>query len=370
MSVKYPTYVSLTSSSEEQPNERTPSPPPRKKSLLPPQAPSKSITSKSAHYTSSSSPSESSTPTHVAPPPKLSFILQRKQEPQELLPLQMNKADLDTMSMDDLFNNLKVYEPEVKGISSSSSSTQNMAFVSSSNKNTSSSNEAVNVAHGVTTASTQINTANSSNVDNLSDVVIYAFLASQPNKGGLKSIAMRILALTSLKWSATTATRGDILLRSAELQEIKTTRRKAQEGSDQAEEGPNYALVAYSSSSSDLESQIVDNCKKGLDYNAVPPPYIGNFMPSTPDLSFTGLDEFVNKPVVENRKSDKEVSEIVRKNDDALIIEEWVSDNKEENVTQPKVEKKIVKPSFAKIEFVKPKGTSARKTAKQVEQLR
>ncbi|GKA85509.1 ribonuclease H-like domain-containing protein [Tanacetum coccineum] len=30
-----------------------------------------------------------------------------------------NKADLHTMSMDELYNNLKVYEPEVKGISSS-----------------------------------------------------------------------------------------------------------------------------------------------------------------------------------------------------------------------------------------------------------
>ncbi|GJT77379.1 hypothetical protein Tco_1044104 [Tanacetum coccineum] len=43
-----------------------------------------------------------------------------------------NKADLDTMSMDDLYNNLQVYEPEVKGMSSLSLSTQNMAFVSSS----------------------------------------------------------------------------------------------------------------------------------------------------------------------------------------------------------------------------------------------
>ncbi|GJW08275.1 hypothetical protein Tco_1570698 [Tanacetum coccineum] len=34
-----------------------------------------------------------------------------------------NKAKLETMSMDDLYNNLKVYEPEVKGMSSSSSST-------------------------------------------------------------------------------------------------------------------------------------------------------------------------------------------------------------------------------------------------------
>ncbi|GJR44199.1 hypothetical protein Tco_1312302 [Tanacetum coccineum] len=65
-----------------------------------------------------------------------------------------NKVELETMSMDDLYNNLKVYKTEVKGISSSSSSTQNMDFVSSSNKNTSSSNEAVNDAHGVTTAST------------------------------------------------------------------------------------------------------------------------------------------------------------------------------------------------------------------------
>ncbi|GJT61026.1 retrovirus-related pol polyprotein from transposon 17.6 [Tanacetum coccineum] len=48
----------------------------------------------------------------------------------QMLVSQLNKADLDTMSMDDLYNNLKVYEPEVKGISSSSSSTQNMAFVS------------------------------------------------------------------------------------------------------------------------------------------------------------------------------------------------------------------------------------------------
>ncbi|GKB53872.1 hypothetical protein Tco_0904625 [Tanacetum coccineum] len=79
-----------------------------------------------------------------------------------------NKAELETMSMDDLYNNLKVYEPEVKGMSSSSSSTQNMAFVSSSNNNTSNFNEEVNVAHGITTASTQVNAANSTNIDNLS----------------------------------------------------------------------------------------------------------------------------------------------------------------------------------------------------------
>ncbi|GKC45763.1 putative ribonuclease H-like domain-containing protein, partial [Tanacetum coccineum] len=117
--------------------------------------------------------------------------------------------------------------------------------------------------------------------------------------------------------------------------------------SDQAEEGPNYALMAYSSSSSD--SEIIDNFKKGLGYekyNAVSPPYTGNFMPPTPDLSFSSLDEFVNKPVVEHGKSDEEVSKVVRKSDDSLIIEDWVSDSEEENVSQTKTEKKTVMPSI------------------------
>ncbi|GKB85543.1 hypothetical protein Tco_0957815 [Tanacetum coccineum] len=90
-----------------------------------------------------------------------------------------NKAELETMSMDDLYNNLKVYEPEVNGMSSSSSSTLDMAFVSSSNNNNSSTNgtvniaQAVNTTYRVSTASTQVNVAYSRNIDNLSDVVIY-----------------------------------------------------------------------------------------------------------------------------------------------------------------------------------------------------
>ncbi|GJZ14249.1 reverse transcriptase domain-containing protein [Tanacetum coccineum] len=56
----------------------------------------------------------------------------------------------------------------------------------------------------------------------------------------------------------------------------------------------------------------------------------------------------------------------VRKSNGAPIIEDWVSDNEEDDVSQTKIEKKTVKPSFAKIEFVKHKGKTARKIAKQV----
>ncbi|GJR24548.1 ribonuclease H-like domain-containing protein [Tanacetum coccineum] len=109
-----------------------------------------------------------------------------------------------------------------------------------------------------------------------------------------------------------------------------------------------------------IECQIVDNCKKGLgyeNYNTVPPPYTGNFMPPTPDLSFIGLDEFVNKPVVENCKvmSSEEEPKVVRKCDDTPVIEDWVSDDEEEDVSQLKTKKETIKPSILKKEFVKSK---------------
>nr|GEX26909.1 reverse transcriptase domain-containing protein [Tanacetum cinerariifolium] len=46
-------------------------------------------------------------------------------------------------------------------------------------------------------------------------------------------------------------------------------------------------------------------------------------------------DKFVNKPVVENykAKSSEEEPKVVRKNDDAPIIKEWVSDDEEQDVS-------------------------------------
>ncbi|GJV03888.1 putative ribonuclease H-like domain-containing protein [Tanacetum coccineum] len=74
-----------------------------------------------------------------------------------------NKSDLDTMSMDDLYNNLKVYEAEIK--SQSSSSSHNVAFVYS--KNTSSTNKVVNTAHEVTIANSQGQASSSTYADDV-----------------------------------------------------------------------------------------------------------------------------------------------------------------------------------------------------------
>nr|GEU69649.1 hypothetical protein [Tanacetum cinerariifolium] len=95
-----------------------------------------------------------------------------------------NKPDLDTMSFDDLYNNFKIVEQEVKGTTSSSSSSQSMDFVSSP-----SSTNKVNTTYEVSTANTQISPASTQvstastqvSTVNLSDATVYAFLASKQN---------------------------------------------------------------------------------------------------------------------------------------------------------------------------------------------
>ncbi|GJT78127.1 hypothetical protein Tco_1044852 [Tanacetum coccineum] len=59
------------------------------------------------------------------------------------------KEGIDELDIDDLYNNLKVFEADIKGSSGSSSNSQNVAFLSA--EDTNSINE-VNTANGVSTA--------------------------------------------------------------------------------------------------------------------------------------------------------------------------------------------------------------------------
>ncbi|GJZ58785.1 putative ribonuclease H-like domain-containing protein [Tanacetum coccineum] len=409
-----------------------------------------------------------------------------------------NKPKLEIMSMYDLYNNLKVYEPEVKRTSSSSTSTQNMAFVSSNNSG--STNEAVNTAHEVSATSTQANVANPINVDNLSDAVICAFFASQPSSPQLANEDLQQLHTDDLEemdlrwqikkvlkehWKEECRVPRNQDNRNRESSRrsvpVETTTSNAliscdglggYDWSDHAEEGPtNYALMAYSSSSSDsevsndstcskscletvevLKSQyeqllkrfekselmvvayktglqsveerlefykknesvyvekinglkwdiqvgeitirelrkkleIVQKEKYGIQFNV---DKVENASKSLNKIIESQIvdnckkEEFTNehvvikpvviKPVVENNEAKASVAKpkAVRKNNFALIIEDWVSDSEEENVSQTKIEKKTAKPSFVKIDFVTAKQTNKtdKKTAKQFEHNR
>ncbi|GJT53042.1 putative ribonuclease H-like domain-containing protein [Tanacetum coccineum] len=183
-------------------------------------------------------------------------------------------------------------------------------------------------------------------------------------------------------------------------------------------EGIEFKIAKFEKSTKDLDqllaSQITDKSKKGFGYNDVPSPHPLILNRPTPlDLSYSGLEEFKQPEVNEyssrdsslkpttvcDRESDnskentddslkqqhKTVTETssvksplkvdkdwkekffypanhvreeepkkARENNDAPIIEDWVSDDEEEVEPIPKVEKKTAIPTATKKESVKP----------------
>ncbi|GJW12296.1 ribonuclease H-like domain-containing protein [Tanacetum coccineum] len=291
-----------------------------------------------------------------------------------------NKTKIKTLSLDDLFNNLKAYESEVKVTSSSTTNSHNVAFLSSSSTN--SATRVVNTTPGVNTASTQGAADSSTTVENLN--------LQQIHPNDLEKIDLRwniaMLTIRARRFLKNTRRKLDMdnkerigfdkskvecfnchkrehfareckAPRNQDNKNKEPTRRTmlveettlnalltqcdgfGYDWSDQAEEGPtNFALIAYSStsSSSSTNSEIVDKCKTRLGYNAVPPPYIGNFMRQKSDLVYPSLDDFVdvNKSVSESivEKPTVETYEpkTDRKENGAPIIEDWVSDSDED----------------------------------------
>ncbi|GJX36117.1 reverse transcriptase domain-containing protein [Tanacetum coccineum] len=240
-----------------------------------------------------------------------------------------NKPDLDTMSFDDLYNNFKIVEQEVKGTasSSSSSSSQNMAFVSSP----SSTNE-VNTAYGtqVSHASTQVSTASTQvSTANLSDDTVYAFLASQPNGSqlvykDLEQIHEDDIEEMDLKWQLALLSMRTI--RGLRNQDSRNMNQDSSRRTVNMEETSSKAMVA------------IDGARL--------------FLPPNLDLSYSGIEEF-QQPKFEgygpkpSKSVSEDISNKVRESLDAPLVEELVSDDK--------LEKKTDSSTVAKIEFVRPK---------------
>nr|GEX10028.1 ribonuclease H-like domain-containing protein [Tanacetum cinerariifolium] len=154
-----------------------------------------------------------------------------------------NKSELDTLSIDDLYNNLKVYEGEIKGQPNSSSNSQNVAFVSS--YNTSSTNEAVNTSHDVSAAYPQLDNEDLEQIDtdDLEEMDLKWAPRNQGNKNGY--ITKRVIPVE-------TPTKALVVTDGMDY-----------DWSYQAKEGPtNFALMAFSSLGSSSSNTRVNNCSK------------------------------------------------------------------------------------------------------------
>nr|GEW07077.1 hypothetical protein [Tanacetum cinerariifolium] len=200
-----------------------------------------------------------------------------------------NKLDLDTMSLDDLYNNFKIVEQEVRGTT-------------------------IPTVFGVSTASPQVSTAN------LSDATVYAFLTNQPNGSQLVHEDLEQIHEDDLEEMD--------LKRTVNMEDISSKAMVVIDGAGfdwsymADDEAPiNMAFMALLDSEGDaletkiekfentsqsldklIGSQVTNNSKKGLgyvSYNAPPPPHTKRFSPPRIDLSHTWLPEFV-KPSVQS----------------------------------------------------------------------
>nr|GEX42736.1 putative ribonuclease H-like domain-containing protein [Tanacetum cinerariifolium] len=187
-----------------------------------------------------------------------------------------NKADLEEQNLDDLFNSLKIYETKVRHSSSTGTATQNLAFVSSSNTN--STTESVSAAASVSAVCAKMTVSSFPNVDSLSNAVIYSFFASQStspqlDNEDLKQIDVDDLKVMDLRWQM--AMKGHF---ARECRSSKDSRRTA------------VAEPHRSCRSNWLKSSFNNSCgnrfQPSSGYHVVPPPTIGTFMPPKPDLVF------------------------------------------------------------------------------------
>ncbi|GJU32211.1 ribonuclease H-like domain-containing protein [Tanacetum coccineum] len=341
----------------------------------------------------------------------------------------MNKPEVKTMSIDDLYNNFKIVKQKVKKTVGISSGVQNLAFMTT--PSSSSTNDANTTSSQVSATSPSVNTAKQIHEDDLEvmDLKWQLSLLSMREKKYYQRTCKKIfingndiagydkpkvecynyhkLGHFSRECRAPRSKEGQFRNQdNTRKQGNNKDTSKAMLAIDGVarKSAIDFKIEKFGKASKDLDQLLgkSDNWTKvnGFGYSAVPLPHplIYN-RPNKLDLSYSGLDEFKEpefkgyghennnkksnvvcdkesenfkdnsvKSLVEEQVSQvkssfvegcgsntsKSVSEVepkkVRKNNDAPIIEDWVSDDEEQDESKTKPEKKTVIPTAAKIE--------------------
>ncbi|GJZ47781.1 ribonuclease H-like domain-containing protein [Tanacetum coccineum] len=290
-----------------------------------------------------------------------------------------NKAGIDDLDIDDLYNNLKVFKADIKGSSGSSSNSQNVAFLSAED----------------TSSKLILLMSNSPQLDDEDlEQIDHDDLEEMDLKWQVDMLSMRDNALIvqdglGYDWSYRECRalrnqgngNGDAGYKSRE----NTRRTVPVETSDAlvvqdnaliVQDGPGYdwsyisqdeptefALIAYTSNSPGLDSvearfsvfdsrscngddnQTNDRFKKDNGYHTVPPLLTGNYMPPLVDLSFAGLDDSIYRPtlnktsasvsqvktsIISPSNTSVEMPRVESVRPSGVIIKDWVSDDDED----------------------------------------
>nr|GEX96235.1 hypothetical protein [Tanacetum cinerariifolium] len=293
--------------------------------------------------------------------------------------------NLEEQSLDDFFNSLKIYEAEVKSSSSASTSTQNIAFVSS--QTIDSTNDPVSAVASVSAASAKILVSALPNVDtlsfNMSKVECYNCHkkghfarecrspkdlrrngAAEPQRRNVpvetstsNALVSQCDGVGSYDWSfqaeeeltnyalmaftSSSSSSSDNEISSKNLSQLL-----ASQTNDKTRLG--YTTQVFTSSMFDCDemfssetneslpaSPIYDSYQSGDGYHDVPPPYTGTFMPPKPDLVFhnaPNINETCHTAFnveLSPTKPGKDLSHTHRPS--VPIIEDWVSDSEDDS---------------------------------------
>nr|GEU41354.1 hypothetical protein [Tanacetum cinerariifolium] len=262
-----------------------------------------------------------------------------------------NRSDLDTMSLDDLYNHLKVYESEVQKKSEPNS--HNMAFISSTKHSIR--NEDGNTAC-IPTASTNVPTASASDSKRIDNYRQGSKAKEQATK------AVMAIDGVGWDWSYMANDEEDHALVADEVAPIEfslwpITMLKKLETLKEEKEGVDGKLAGLLKASKDLdnliESQRSDKNKDGLGYSVVPPPAAQLYLSPKKDLSWTGLSECADDTVIDYSRPLPTVESTSRddQNRNSFVCE---------TVPSPIIPKPFIK-------FVKPKDSQSKSNSGKTE---
>ncbi|GJS96844.1 hypothetical protein Tco_0803812 [Tanacetum coccineum] len=291
------------------------------------------------------------------------------------------KPGVDNLSFDDLYNNLRVFESDVKGSTASSSSTQNVTFVS---ENTSSTNDLDEFDLEETDLKWQV-------------AMIFMRMKKFYKKTGRK-LQFDAKELNSRNKDKENKRRSG---NQEDSKALVTIDGEGVDWTSHSEEEEDYALMACNSSGSDteraqlsdasIEIQAYTQALKKVEAQLVAhqqgqlciPPMTGNYMPSEPDVEIdysqftygpkqsqtsesetqtSDFDTCISVKTVETHESlpeptvnEPKVVSQPKVWSDAPIIEEYESDSEDEHVSLPTEEQET--PSFANQQVKTPRET-------------
>ncbi|GJU89670.1 hypothetical protein Tco_1302093 [Tanacetum coccineum] len=284
--------------------------------------------------------------------------------------ININKEGIDELDIDDLYNNLKVFEANIKGSSGSSSNSHNVAFLSAEDTNNI---NKVNTANGVSTTAGHSSQGQASSSSYTNDLM-YRFFDDQSSgpqldDEDLEQLDQDNLEEMDIKWQVAMLsmrvkhfykktgrklifngkepvgfdkakgigagnkkiykkkdnTRRTVPVETSNALVVQDNALIVQDGLgyDWNKTGLGYGdqLNEKNSSDSGLFNSVFDSrssdgddnqtnhrFKKDNDYYTVPPPLTGNYIPPLAYLYFVGLDDFVYRPT--KNKTSASVSQV------------------------------------------------------------